>query len=183
MAEVRRLLVISDTHGSLTAVQRVLDKVKEFDVVLHAGDYLYHGPRNRIPEGYDPMGLSELFRSLGTKLVGVRGNCDADVDLMVMEIDDLPQSKIFSLRGLETFLYHGHKSLKIPDSSRIIISGHTHISQLEMMGDIIYLNPGSIALPKDSTDGTYAIIEIFDAIRLNLFDIHGNLLTELELIQ
>ncbi|MDI3523620.1 phosphodiesterase [Kosmotoga sp.] len=183
MVEARRLLVISDTHGSLTAVQKVLDRVKDFDVLLHAGDYLYHGPRNRIPKGYDPIGLSELFQSLGTKLVGVRGNCDADVDLMVMKIDDLPQSKIFSLRGLETFLYHGHRDLKIPDSSRIIISGHTHISQLKMIGDTIYLNPGSVALPKDSTDGTYALIEIFDIIRLNLFDIHGNLLKELELIQ
>nr|WP_214061241.1 phosphodiesterase [Mesotoga sp.] len=156
---VERAIVISDTHGSLTRVKKVLTEVDENTLVIHCGDYLYHGPRNPLPEGYDPMALADFLGKLSNRIIGVRGNCDSEIDLSLVGQEDAPSARSLLINDLELFVTHGHKNYCFPNDRGLVISGHTHISRLSSNDGLIFLNPGSPSLPKDETGGSYGIID------------------------
>lgn len=174
--------VMSDTHGSLTYFEKALDVLSDCDVLIHGGDILYHGPRNDIPEGYNPKGLISKINSLDNIIIA-RGNCDADVDQMV--INHPIQSPYVMSQFGETRIVttHGYTDSKEDTINKaksmgadILILGHTHVKELYLDENLVVLNPGSTSIPKDGAHSV-AIIDIIqseDEIDMNfkLIDIN-----------
>jgi uncharacterized protein len=158
--------VISDTHGSLTAWRQAYEKYfQNVDFIIHCGDVLYHGPRNPLPDGYDPKSLACELNFLSTPLLIVRGNCDAEVDQLVLEYPlESPYAHIITPE-FKILAHHGHHwspediPAKISGLYNIIISGHTHVPEIRQINHTIYLNPGSPSLPKNDTPPTLALID------------------------
>ena len=162
-----KFLILSDIHGDEKDLQTILSKdlAKTSDLIVLCGDYLNHGPRNPLPDGWNPRGVADLLNPLSHKIIAVRGNCDAEVDEMVLKFPCLaPNSTIF-VDGIRFFIHHGHlyersKLFSMLPPRTIVISGHTHVSLIEEEGDLIFLNPGSISLPKSDVGKTFATIEV-----------------------
>lgn len=174
--------VMSDTHGSLLYFEKALNILEECDVILHCGDVLYHGPRNDIPEGYNPKGLISKINELNNILIA-RGNCDADVDQMVIN-HPIQSPYVMSQFGeVRIVMNHGYIDSKEDTIKKaknmgadILILGHTHIKELYFDENLIVLNPGSTSIPKDGTHSV-AIIDIIQTedeldMNLDLFDIN-----------
>ncbi|MTI96751.1 MAG: phosphodiesterase [Firmicutes bacterium] len=162
-----RTLIISDTHGSLSAWKKAWDLAGNVEQVIHAGDVLYHGPRNPLPAGYDPAGLAAELHNLETPLTWVRGNCDADVDLMVVGKGSPPASKL-NINRHKVLIVHGHQPLPADADYDLIISGHTHLPVLERKDGKVLLNPGSPALPKENNPPSIAVWDAKGIKILNL---------------
>ena len=155
--------VISDTHGSISAWENAYTRyLSETELIIHCGDILYHGPRNPLPAGYDPGALLAKLNALENPLLLVRGNCDAEVDQMVLDFPlEAPYAHLFT-GAYRILVHHGH--LEIPDKAKrgydLIISGHTHPPGIKEENGVLYLNPGSAALPKDERETpTLAVID------------------------
>ena len=159
--------VMSDTHGSLPYFEKALDLLEDCDVIFHIGDVLYHGPRNDLPEGYNPKGVIEKINNLDNMII-VRGNCDADVDQMVIK-HPIQSPYVMSQFGeIRILLTHGYTDSKEDTIEKaksmgadILILGHTHVKELFFDESLIVLNPGSTSIPKDGTHSvtTIEIIE------------------------
>lgn len=148
--------IISDTHGSVKAWEDALNgPFRGVDLILHAGDVLYHGPRNPLPHSYDPSELADLINQCPIPVLIAKGNCDSEVDQMVIDIP-LQAPYLITEQPLGRILVtHGHtygdeaiQSMIENFSVDIWIAGHTHVPVLEQRGAAVYLNPGSPALPK-----------------------------------
>lgn len=162
-----RIGIISDTHGSLTGFEQALGYLGRLDLLVHAGDVLYHGPRNPLPEGYNPAGLAERLHQLPTPLILVKGNVDADVDDWVLPYPLPPYAliqdgsiRIVACHGFQ----HGSDEERVAFAkrfgARLLISGHTHQPVLAETDRVILLNPGSVSLPKqDPKEPTFALLE------------------------
>lgn len=161
-----KLLVASDIHGSVTAARTLLQRVEEElpDRVVLLGDVLYHGPRNDLPAGYAPREVAALLNSIAAHIVAVRGNCDAEVDQMVLNFPCMADFALVEVDGHLLYLTHGHLSGKSPDDmpalqpGQAFLSGHTHIKTLENRDGILVINPGSTSIPKDGS-ASYAVYE------------------------
>ncbi|PWJ39236.1 phosphodiesterase [Sediminitomix flava] len=169
-----KILFISDIHGGATALKKMLpiieDENPEFIIML--GDALNHGPRNPLPEGYNPQEVADSLNSFKEKLIAVRGNCDSEVDQMLLDYPTMADYSWFCDRDKKMFLTHGHiyyeGNLPTLPKNSIIISGHTHIPVAKKESDYFFINPGSIALPKGGYPPSYAIYQNghFDIISL-----------------
>lgn len=148
--------VISDTHGSLTAWQQALaGPLADVDLIIHTGDVLYHGARNPLPEGYNPAELAEAINACRIPILIVKGNCDSEVDQMVLTtplqspflITDQPLGRILATHG---HYFDNQQSADLAERYQIEIwiSGHTHVPLLEKREQTVFLNPGSCSLPK-----------------------------------
>jgi len=173
-----RTLVLSDIHGSAFACKMALsylDKLK-CDRIFLLGDLLYHGPRNPLPGGHDPQGVVELLSPLKEKITAVRGNCDAEVDQMVLGFPCLADFAEIEEGGLKLFLSHGHlydPYLFSHYKADVYFSGHTHIFTAETNVDGVYcLNPGSTSLPKGGNPPTFGLYESATPGRAARFSIH-----------
>ncbi|HNR79353.1 MAG TPA: phosphodiesterase [Mesotoga infera] len=169
---VERVLILSDTHGAFERTKTLIDCFGPFEMILHCGDYLYHGPRNSIPADYDPISLSTLFKDMGYRLVGVKGNCDSEIDLTLIGKDRLPDSRVVHINGLEIYLFHGHRNENPPFERGLVISGHTHLRGLMRKGFLFLLNPGSPSLPKDESTGSFGTID-FKKREISIFNLTG----------
>ncbi len=177
-----KLLIASDIHGSLHYCEKLVERYKEekCDKLVLLGDVLYHGPRNDLPEGYNPKGVIALLNGMAEEILCVRGNCEAEVDQMVLDFDVLAEYAVLYVSGKMVFLTHGHKfnkenppKLKKGD---IIFNGHTHISKMESFGDgYFYFNPGSVSIPKENTPRGYMILTEIGIVHK---DLEGNVLGE-----
>ncbi len=175
-----KILVISDTHGSLSAFEKVESFFKEVDMIFHLGDVLYHGPRNPIPEGYNPKILAERLRKYDISYV--RGNCDADVDLMVLGLKEMPRIRKLDLEGFTISMTHGD-AVEDPlefarsQSSNVVLLGHTHIPRIDVREGVLILNPGSPSLPKGDYPGSFAIVEVeLGNLEAEIFDLNGKII-------
>ena len=148
-----KYMVLTDIHGSSKYLNLAMEKYNKLncDKLLLLGDILYHGPRNDLPEGYNPKEVISILNPMKDKILCVKGNCDAEVDEMVLEFPLYPIVMINVGRKLE--LTHGH-NLDECEGEGYIVHGHTHINKYE---DGI-INIGSLSIPKDNHH-TYAIIE------------------------
>lgn len=155
-----KYIIASDIHGSLKYAKKLIEVFRESNAekLILLGDLYYHGPRNPLPEEYNPKEVAILLNSISDKLLVVRGNCDAEVDQMISDfkIRDYLQLKIGD--KVASF-YHGHKDINLPLKSDMIFNGHTHICQLEIVDGIIHANPGSITLPKSDDSRDYIILD------------------------
>ncbi len=162
-----KLFVISDIHGYPAALKKALaafDATKA-DVLLIAGDYMYHGPRNGVHEGYDGPATAELLNAHKGRIIGIRGNCDSEVDQMLLGFPMLaPYTRQILEDGTSIFMHHGHVLSEEQIASwclegSIVISGHTHVAVLEKRDERVYLNPGSVSLPKGGSKAGYSVID------------------------
>lgn len=154
-----KLLIASDLHGSAYYCQKLLERVEaeQPDKILLLGDLLYHGPRNDLPRGYAPKEVIPMLNSLKEKIIAVRGNCDAEVDQMVLEFPMMADYTTLWLgKGKSLFATHGHlfspeQRAALPPHSAFVF-GHIHEKHAHWQGDTLILNPGSVALPKDGSN-------------------------------
>ena len=161
-----KLMIASDIHGDAETAARLIDAYKQSGAqkLLLLGDILYHGPRNDLPAGYAPKKVIELFNAISEELLCVRGNCDTEVDQMVLNFPILADYSVLYLDGLTVYATHGHKfnPTTPPPMKRgeILLTGHTHIPVAEKLGDEnFYINPGSVSIPKESSEKSYILYE------------------------
>lgn len=161
-----KLLIISDIHGDADCLERALSVFEDegCDKIVILGDILYHGPRNDLPSGYAPKRVISMLNPLSEKIIAVRGNCDAEVDGMVLTFPIMADYTRIITDELSIFATHGHKfntgTDRVLGKGEILLHGHTHILMCQEFGnDNLYLNPGSISLPKEGNPKTYMLYE------------------------
>ena len=159
-------IIASDLHGSAHYCRRLLEawKREEAPRMLFLGDLLYHGPRNDLPEGYAPKEVLAALNGIAERIVAVRGNCDAEVDQMVLDFPCLSDFSQVWADGHLLHLSHGHLAGNSPDrppalpQGSALLTGHTHIKRLELVDGVMFVNPGSTSIPKDGC-ASYAVYD------------------------
>lgn len=161
-----KILFASDIHGSASAMEKILNKLEQekADRFVLLGDLLYHGPRNDLPDRYAPKEVFGMLNACAMKPLCVRGNCDAEVDQMVLEFPIMADYALLPLDGGRTaFVTHGHLfNIDNPPPHQpgdVLIHGHTHVHCAIPQEDYVYINPGSAALPKEGQLPSYMIYE------------------------
>ena len=156
-----KLMIASDIHGSSYYCRKLIEKLNEenADRLLLLGDILYHGPRNDLPKEYNPKSVIEMLNAVKNKIFCVRGNCEAEVDQMVLEFPCLADYAIFDICGKTIYATHGHiySENKLPPmcSGDILLCGHTHVPKCCEHENFIYMNPGSVSIPKENSYNGY----------------------------
>jgi len=158
--------IISDIHGYPEKFIKALTYFEGCDMILCAGDILYHGPRNPILEGYNPQGLVEEISKNRIPMLIARGNCDAEVDIMVLNLPMISEYVVYEKDNIRFIVTHGHnlnedklKEIGTIYKADIVITGHTHIRKCETYLNTLYINPGSPSLPKGDSTASIAIFE------------------------
>lgn len=160
-----RFFIASDIHGSQYYCKKMLDAFvsEKADRIILLGDILYHGPRNDLPRDYAPKKVIEMLSPLRDKLLCVRGNCDTEVDQMVLNFPILAEYALLPVCDRLIFITHGHKfntsSLPAISKGDILLHGHTHVPKCEEFDGYIYMNPGSVSIPKENSPNSYMTLE------------------------
>lgn len=160
-----KFLIASDLHGSVTACQGLLDAFDRegADRLVLLGDILYHGPRNDLPDGYAPKEVIALLSPLADRILAVRGNCDTEVDQMVLPFPILADYAVMPVGERLMILTHGHKygENSPPPMAKggILLQGHTHVAGIKEKEGFTLLNPGSLSIPKENTPRGYILLE------------------------
>ena len=170
-----KLFVISDIHGSALYCEKALKafEKEQADRILILGDILYHGPRNDLPEKYAPKEVIALLSPFKHKIFCVRGNCDTEVDQMVLPFPVLADYAVFNINNRLFYVTHGHSfNMSSPPplcNGDFLLHGHTHIPAWQTFGNNNkYFNPGSVSIPKESSPHSYMIITENEAQWKNL---------------
>lgn len=160
-----KYVIASDIHGSAYFAKKLLECFdrENADRLVLLGDILYHGPRNDLPEGYAPKEVIALLNARKNSLLCVRGNCDTEVDQMVLEFPILADYAVIELGNRLIFATHGHNfnenSLPPMRDGDILLHGHTHVPKCVDHGNYIYMNPGSVSIPKENSHHGYMTLE------------------------
>ena len=174
-------MIISDIHGSEIALKRALDQYERLGCngLIILGDVLYHGPRNPLPEGHNPKGVAELLNQYSTEIIAVRGNCEAEVDQMVLDFPCMSDYVLILDNDYRIFATHGHiynpNQLPKAFSEGIFLFGHTHLWELRIDKNMMICNPGSIALPKEGRLPTFAI---YSGGKIVMYTLYGEVIFE-----
>lgn len=155
-----KLLIASDIHGSAKYCKMLVDAYNRegAEMLLLLGDILYHGPRNPLPENYAPQEVASLLGGLKEHIICVRGNCDGEVDQMVLPFPVTPDYAAVFADGKRFYLSHGHREAPPLGEKDVYLTGHTHVPLKENVG-YLHLNPGSVSLPKDGSAHGYILYE------------------------
>lgn len=161
-----RIVFISDIHGVPSTLEAALASAESlgYDKIVLLGDLLYHGPRNGVPNFYDPVAVAKRLNELKDRIVAVRGNCDAEVDQMMVEFPIMSDYALLEADGVTFFLTHGHRwnerNLPPLGMGTVLAHGHTHIPELKKLpcGMTIF-NPGSISLPKGGSARSFGYFD------------------------
>lgn len=162
---MNKLLIASDIHGSAYYCRLLMERIQEEapDRILLLGDLLYHGPRNDLPRDYAPKEVISMLNGLRDRLLCVRGNCDTEVDQMVLDFPILAEYSLLLLGDTTVFATHGHHANEgspLPHrSGDVLLCGHTHVPAWNEHEDFVYLNPGSVSIPKSSSLHSYMMWE------------------------
>ena len=160
-----KLLIASDIHGSYYYAEKLIQIFNELgaDRLVLLGDILYHGPRNDLPRDYNPKAVFELLNRYAHKTVCVMGNCDSEVDQMVLDFDVSTKHKQICADGLTLHLLHGHRLDNLKDlgikAGEIVLCGHTHVNQDQIIDGVRFINPGSISIPKQNSGHGYIVFD------------------------
>ena len=161
-----KYMFASDIHGDVACAERMKQAFEEekADKLILLGDLLYHGPRNDLPAHYAPKEVIPLLNGMKERLICVRGNCDTEVDQMVLDFPILADYIVLPVGHVNAYITHGHRYH--PDAplplmpGDVLIGGHTHIPACRPFGENnLYLNPGSVSLPKENTPPSYMTLE------------------------
>lgn len=170
-----KLMFASDIHGSLPATECVLDRFAQSGAqwLVILGDVLNHGPRNALPEGYAPAQVAERLNEHASRIIAVRGNCDSEVDQMLLDFPiTAPWQQILTEKQ-RLFLTHGHLlgpgNLPPLSPGDVLVYGHTHLPVAEKREHIYHFNPGSVSIPKGGFKASYGILDddILSVMALN----------------
>ena len=156
-----KILIASDIHGSAKYCRELLSAFERegAERLLLLGDILYHGPRNDLPDGYDPKETAVMLNAIKERIICVCGNCDSEVDGMVLDFPITAESVILYVGGKFIYATHGHKygEFDPPPHGRgdIILAGHTHVPKCGVHDGYVYMNPGSVSIPKEDSPRGY----------------------------
>lgn len=157
-----KYMIASDIHGSAYYCRKMLDAFERegAEKLILLGDVLYHGPRNDLPRDYAPKEVIAMLNPLKDRIYCVRGNCDGEVDQMVLDFPILADYMLITLGERLVFVTHGHnhntKNLPPLSKGDILLHGHTHVPAWEEFGDgNVYMNPGSVSIPKENSANAY----------------------------
>ena len=158
-------MIASDIHGSAYWCRKLIEKYKEeqADRLILLGDLLYHGPRNDLPDEYAPKQVISMLNAMKDEILCVRGNCEAEVDQMVLDFPVLADYALLALDKRMIFFTHGHvyNESNVPPlkNGDILLHGHTHVLKCIEHESYIYMNPGSVSIPKENSHHGYMTLE------------------------
>ena len=159
-----RLMIASDIHGSAYYCKKLMEAMKREapDKLVLLGDLLYHGPRNDLPRDYAPKEVIAMLSEVKEQLLCVRGNCDTEVDQMVLPFPILADYCLLYVGGHPVFATHGHnhneQQLPPLQKGSVLLHGHTHVPVCRTHEDYVYLNPGSVSIPKENSPHSYMMM-------------------------
>ena len=170
-------MIASDIHGSAYYCRELLAAFAREGAnrLMLLGDVLYHGPRNDLPKGYAPKRVIPMLNDLADKILCVRGNCDAEVDGMVLDFDVLTEHRTLYDGDLCIYLHHGHHDLPDLAPGTVVLYGHTHVVEHHEQDGLFYFNPGSVTIPKGGNPPSYMI---YENRTFTAFDLDGGVLFE-----
>ena len=177
-----KYLIISDIHGSLPRLQQVLDfyEKTQCNMLCILGDILNYGPRNGLPDGLNPKGIAELLNHFTDPIIAVRGNCDSEVDQMLLDFPIIADYALIADNGKTLFLTHGHiyNENNLPKGKfDAFFYGHTHLWKLEKQ-EMFLCNTGSITFPKGGNPPTFAT---YENKNISIHQLNGTLLKSIQL--
>ena len=174
--------LISDTHGDYIAWNKALLVWSDVDLILHAGDVLYHGPRNQMTEGYNPQKLVEVINSCKIPIIFTRGNCDSPIDMEVIRRPFNDGYSFIAIGDIFIMVHHGDRYTDAQIKEYIenygidvVVSGHTHVFGIRREQRALLVNPGSPSIPKGSGIPTVGVIE---NRLVKILDMDGNTLAK-----
>lgn len=179
-----RIMIASDIHGSEYYCNQLLEAYarEEADRMLLLGDILYHGPRNDLPRDYAPKKVIAMLNAMKEDIYCVRGNCEAEVDQMVLEFPVLADYALIPAGDKMVYATHGHvyneKNLPPLHKGDVLLNGHTHVPKCVEHEDYVYMNPGSVSIPKEDSHHGYMILE---GNKFTWKDLAGNIINEYNL--
>lgn len=161
-----KYLIASDIHGSFYYCEKLMEAFEKESAhkLILLGDILYHGPRNDLPAMYEPKKVIPILNEKKNQILAVRGNCDAEVDQMVLEFPIMADYAVLELKdGRQLYMSHGHvyneNNLLPMEEGDVFLYGHTHVLRAEEKNGIHFWNPGSVSIPKEGNPPTYGILE------------------------
>ena len=170
-----KFVIASDIHGSAYYCKLLLNAIENEkpDKVLILGDILYHGPRNDLPKDYAPKEVIAMLNPLKDEFLCVRGNCDAEVDQMVLKFSIMDDYKTLPLGDKTLYLSHGHVygKDKLPSDMKkgdILLGGHTHVPEIVDIDGCVYMNCGSVSIPKENSPHSFMVFENNEFLWKNL---------------
>lgn len=175
------VVIASDLHGSALWTRRLLDmcEAEKASQLVLLGDLLYHGPRNPLPDEYDPPAVVEMLNAWASRIIAVRGNCDSEVDSMVLKFP-LVELAALVLDGRRFLCTHGHifnADNRLPmDDGDILLFGHSHLYLCEKRENVFVINPGSVSLAKEERPNSYMV---YKNGTCQIKDFIGNILTSI----
>lgn len=158
-------MIASDIHGSAYYCEKMIKafESEKADRLFLLGDVLYHGPRNDLPEEYNPKKVIEMLNAMKDRIMCIRGNCDTEVDQMVLSFPILADYAILDLEGRLVYATHGHvyneNNLPPVKCGDIVLHGHTHIPRCDEIDGVTFINPGSVSIPKENSEHSYMVFE------------------------
>jgi putative phosphoesterase len=182
-----RIGLISDTHGDPEAWEKALAALGDLDLVLHAGDVLYHGVFNPILPTYEPRRLADVLNAFTVPMLHARGNCDSEVDQLALDNHILSDFAFASAEGTRILVCHGHRhteaelaKLAARSGVHMVMRGHTHEPGYLVVEGVTIVNPGSCSLPKQ--EGEIPTAGLLEDKQITIFDIEsGDVYAEGEL--
>lgn len=158
-------MIASDIHGSAYWCAKLLEEFEKegADRLILLGDLLYHGPRNALPQDYDGQAVAAMLNARRDRIMAVRGNCDAEIDQMLLDFPIMADYAMLPVGERLMFITHGHlfNSDSLPPlcSGDILLNGHFHVPACEERENHVYLNPGSVSIPKEGSANGYMLLE------------------------
>ena len=178
-----KILFISDIHGIKTNLPKIKERFEKLncDKLVVLGDLYYIGPRNKMIEGYDIDYVKEFLESFKDKLICIKGNCDSEVDKMVSNFPIINELGLIATINEDLYLTHGHiyNESNWNKENSVLIYGHLHIPFIKKIETNIYINPGSISLPKDGNLPTYLF---YDEEKFVIYDVNDNIIASMNII-
>jgi putative phosphoesterase len=169
-----KFIIASDIHGDAETAARLVEQYKksEAERLILLGDILYHGPRNDLPSGYAPKKVIEILNGIKDEILTVRGNCDTEVDQMVLDFPILGEYAVIPVGDNLLYATHGHNfnESHLPPLMKgdILLHGHTHVPKCVEHEEYIYMNPGSVSIPKENSEHSYMTFEDTEFLWKNL---------------
>lgn len=155
-----KLMVASDIHGSSYYCEKMLELFKKegADKLLLLGDLLYHGARNALPRDYSTLKTAELLNGVKENILCIKGNCDSEVDTLVLEFPVEADFAYFTVAGRNAIAAHGHKTPARLQKNDLLFNGHFHVPAYEEREDCVYINCGSVSIPKENSPHSCLIV-------------------------
>ena len=155
-----KLLIASDIHGSAYYCEKLLElyKKENADKLLLLGDLLYHGARNALPRDYSTLKTAELLNSVKENILCIKGNCDSEVDTLVLEFPVEADFAYFTVAGHNAIAAHGHKTPAHLKKNDFLFNGHFHVPAFEQRENCIYINCGSVSIPKENSPHSCLVV-------------------------